>query len=101
MNPALTMAYQILALAKSGFYQLKWTAHFHPFLNRKSLTTLVQVLIISKIDYYNIYMGLPLKVIQQVLSGWSLELFSMTIYVLAWPVCTSCLYASGPNSRCL
>lgn len=60
------MEKQISPMVRSVFSHLQQIAQLWPYLNRKSLVTLVPMLVISRIDYFNIlYAGQSLKAIEE------------------------------------
>ena len=59
LNLALSWDSLIANVSRSAFRHLSLIAHLQPYLDRGSLKTLVQALVLYRIDYY--YMGLPLR----------------------------------------
>ena len=62
LDSALSTEKQISAMARSAFLNLQQIAQFWPYLDRKSLMTLIHSLLISRINCCNaLCVGLPLK----------------------------------------
>lgn len=57
---------QIAAVSRPALNKLRLITHLRPYLDKGSLRTLVQALVITWIDYYNaLYVGLPLNLTQR------------------------------------
>ena len=66
LDPALCWESQVATMSRSAFHQLRLIAQLCPYLDERSVRTLMQALVISGIDYCNVhYMGLPLGLIQE------------------------------------
>lgn len=62
LDLSFSIDYQIYAVAKSSFNQFQLIAQLNPYLDMKSLATVVRMLVILKADYCNaLYIMLSLK----------------------------------------
>ena len=60
------MGTQVVSVVRSAYFHLWQIAQLRPYLDVGSLTTLVHVLVISRLDHCNaLYMGLPLRLMQK------------------------------------
>ncbi|XP_053111557.1 uncharacterized protein LOC128327186 [Hemicordylus capensis] len=66
LDPKLSLVSHVEAMIRSAFYQLWLICQLPPFLEVNDLKTGVQVLVISRLDYWNAhYMGLPLYIVRK------------------------------------
>uniref|UniRef100_R4GDH7 Reverse transcriptase domain-containing protein n=1 Tax=Anolis carolinensis TaxID=28377 RepID=R4GDH7_ANOCA len=66
LDPLLTMEAQVSAVSRSAFFHLCQARQLAPYLSRNDLATVIQAMVISRLDYCNaLYIGLPLSVIQK------------------------------------
>ncbi|XP_053153318.1 uncharacterized protein LOC128345436 [Hemicordylus capensis] len=66
LDPDLTMVFQVEAMARNAFYQLRLIRQLHPFLEKNNIKTVVHQLVTSRLDYCNVlHMGLPLYVVRK------------------------------------
>ena len=62
LDLALTMETQVSSVVRSAHFRLWRIAQLHPYLDVGMLTTLVHILVVSRLDYCNaLSMGLPLR----------------------------------------
>ena len=81
-----TMETQVASVVRSTYFHLWWIAQLCPYLDGGALTTLVRVLIISRLDHCNaLYAGLPLRLmwkLQMVQNATARLLISPTLAAL-------------------
>ena len=66
LDPTLTMETQVASVVHTAFFHLWWIAWLRTYLDMGALTTLVHVLVISRLDHCNaLYMGLPWRLMQK------------------------------------
>ena len=60
------MEIQVISVVWSTHFHLWWITQLRPYLDTGVLTTLVHVLVVSRIDYCNrLYVGLPLRLMHK------------------------------------
>ena len=65
LDLALTMETQVASVVRFAYFHL-WQIAQLPYLDVGALTTLVHVLVISRLEYFNaLYMGLPLRLMRK------------------------------------
>ncbi|KAF7239998.1 Pro-neuregulin-1, membrane-bound isoform [Varanus komodoensis] len=65
LDPELSLEFQVVAVARSAFLQLRLIHQLCPYLNKHSLATVIHALVTSHLDYCNpLYVGLPLKTVR-------------------------------------
>ena len=62
LDPVFTVETQVALVVRTSFFHLRWIAQQRPYLDVGALTTLVNALVISRLDHCNaLYVGLPLR----------------------------------------
>ena len=101
LDLSLLVTSQIASVVQSGYFHLMQIAQLHPYLDTGSLTMLVHVLVVLRLDYCNdLYLGLPLGLLQRLqqvqnvvarLSSWfrKYQHISTTLAALHWLPFTS------------
>ena len=79
LNPDLSWVSQ-MAATSSGFNQLRFIAQLQAYLGKEAPRMLVNVLVVSKIDYCNaLHMGFPLETDLRIAAGFGVHPSVFTI----------------------
>ncbi|XP_062824300.1 uncharacterized protein LOC134295487 [Anolis carolinensis] len=66
LDPLLTIEAQVSAISRTAFFHLRQARGLALYLSRDDLATVIQAMVISRLDYCNaLYIGLPLSVIRK------------------------------------